>query len=103
MENENAEIASDLQRVSQQKQDLERKAKNFETQLNEANIVRATQDGSLEKLESTCSKLQHECDTLNQQIEEVESKAGNLEVRLNTAPDTSHVWRYTVLVGNLLL
>lgn len=80
MENENAEIAADLQRVSQLKAEVERKAKNFETQLNEANAVRHSQQDSIAKMEGTCTKLQRECDTLNSQLEEIETKAANLEV-----------------------
>lgn len=80
LENENAEIAADLQRVSQLKADMDRKARNLEQQLSEANAVRMAQDENLGKLESSCAKYQKECEQLNQAIEEVEGKAGNLEV-----------------------
>jgi len=79
LENENAEIAADLVRVSQLKTEVERKARNFEQQLNEANAVRMAQDENLSKLESSCAKYQKECEQLNAQIEEVEGKAGNLD------------------------
>ena len=80
MESENAEIMQDLQRISQQKQDLERKGKNFETQLTEANAVRVSQEDNITKLDSSLQKAQRECETLNQQLEEIESKAAALDV-----------------------
>ena len=80
LENENAEIASDLQRISQLKQDSERKTRNLEQQLNEGNAVRAAQDEKISKLEGSTNKLQKECDQLTNQIEEIETKAAGLEV-----------------------
>ena len=71
-----------MQRISQLKQDSERKARNLEQQLNEGNAVRATQDEKISKLENSTNKLQKECDQLNNQIEEIESKAANLDVSI---------------------
>ncbi|XP_065659055.1 myosin-10 [Hydra vulgaris] len=88
LENENAEIAADLQRVSLLKQESDRKAKNFEAQLSEANAIRMGQEEMISKLDGQCAKLTKECDSLNQQIDEVESKAANLE-RAKQAAETS--------------
>ena len=71
-----------MQRISQLKQDSERKARNLEQQLNEGNAVRAAQDEKISKLESSTNKLQKECDQLTNQIEEIETKAANLDVSI---------------------
>ena len=67
------------------KADAEKKNKSLESQLNEANSVKASQDESITKLESSCNKLQKECDQLNSQLEEIESKAANTERAKQTA------------------
>lgn len=79
LESENSEIMQDLNRISQQKQDIERKAKNLETQLNESNAMRMGQEENISKLDQNLQKAQRECDALNQQLEEVETKAAGLE------------------------
>ena len=85
LESENAEITADLQRISQQKQEGERKMKNMEAQLNELNATRLTQDDTLTRLDANLQKAQRECDNLNQQLEEIEGKAATLEVGLSTS------------------
>jgi len=79
LESENAEIMADLTRISQQKQDIERKAKNIEAQLAESNAIRMGNEENISKLDQNLQKAQRECDTLNQQLEEIETKAGALE------------------------
>ncbi|XP_066910591.1 myosin-10-like [Clytia hemisphaerica] len=79
LESENAELASDLQRVSSMKADAEKKNKSLDNQVNELTMIRAEQEESITKLDSTCGKLQKECDSLNGALEDIESKAANLE------------------------
>jgi myosin protein heavy chain len=79
LENENAELTEDLQRVSQQKQEGDRKNKNMEAQLNELTATRLSQDDQLTKLEATLTKSLKECDNLNQQLEDIEAKAAAVE------------------------
>lgn len=79
MESEAAEFDSDLKRVTAMKGDAEKKNKQLEAQIGELTMARASQDESVSKLESNCTKLQKECDVLNGQLEEIEGKAANLE------------------------
>ena len=81
LESENSEITADLQRITQQKQEGDRKIKNMESQLTELSATRVTQDETLTRVDANLQKAQRECDNLNQQLEEIETKAASLEVR----------------------
>jgi len=79
LESDGSEMAGDIQKLSQQKADVDRKVKNYEAQLAEAQSVRQNQEGEISKLDTHCSKLTRECDNLNNQIEEVETKFASSE------------------------
>ncbi|XP_065065923.1 myosin-10-like isoform X1 [Rhopilema esculentum] len=79
LEEENAELAQELQRVTGGKSESERKAKSLEQQLNEANTARFTNEESIQRLEGQAAKSAREVDNLNAQLEEVESRCSNIE------------------------